>query len=247
MLVIAASDSSGGAGITRDVATLAELGAEARCAVTAVTVQTDREVLAVHALAPDLIAWQIRAALAAGDIGAVKIGLLGQPAAVGALLGTLPARDQTPIVLDPVLAASSGGMLLDREGQRALRTELLPRVTLLTPNIPEAAALLQQPLDAAGDLAIERLEEQAYQLLQLGPKAVLLKGGHARGAQVIDILAVQGEPPRHLTAPRIARQRRGTGCSLASAIAAHLAAGRSLVQACGEAQAYVGQTLRRIS
>lgn len=242
MLVIAASDSSGGAGLTRDVATLTELGVEVRCAVTAVTVQTDREVRAVHALAPELIAAQIRAALAAGDIGAIKVGMLGQREAVGALLETLPARDEVPIVLDPVLAASSGGTLLDQDGQRALRTELLPQVTLLTPNIPEAATLLQRPV---GDAGLEQLEEQARRLLQLGPRAVLLKGGHAQGAQVIDVLAVEGEPVRHLTIPRVPRQRRGTGCSLSSAIAAHLAAGRSLVQACSDAQAYVGQALER--
>jgi hydroxymethylpyrimidine/phosphomethylpyrimidine kinase len=242
VLIIAASDSSGGAGLTRDVATLAELGVEARCAVTAVTVQTDREVRAVHALAPELIAAQIRAALAAGDIGAIKVGMLGQREAVGALLETLPARDEVPIVLDPVLAASSGGTLLDEDGQRALRTELLPQITLLTPNIPEAAALLQRPI---GDAGIEQLEEQARRLLQFGPRSVLLKGGHAHGAQVIDLLAVEGQPVRHLTIPRVPRQRRGTGCSLSSAIAAHLAAGRSLVQACSDAQTYVGQALQR--
>ena len=245
MLIIAASDSSGGAGLTRDVATLTELGVEARCAVTAVTAQTDREVRAVHALAPELIVAQIRAALAAGDIGAIKVGMLGRREAVGALLETLPAREEVPIVLDPVLAASSGGALLDQDGQRALRTALLRRVTLLTPNIPEAAALLQRPVEAAGDDSIEQLEEQARRLLQLGPRAVLLKGGHAQGAQVIDVLAVEGEPVRHLTIPRVPRQRRGTGCSLSSAIAAHLAAGRSLVQACSAAQAYIGQALER--
>jgi hydroxymethylpyrimidine/phosphomethylpyrimidine kinase len=244
VLVIAASDSSGGAGLTRDVATLTELGTEARCAVTAVTVQTDLEVRATQAIAPDLIAAQIGAALACGDIGAIKIGMLGRREAVQAVLGALPARDEIPIVLDPVLTASSGGVLLDRDGQQALRTELLPRVTLLTPNIPEAAALLQQPTDA-DDPDIELLEEQARCLLRLGPKAVLLKGGHGRGAEVTDLLAVEHEPLRHLSAPRIARQRRGTGCSLASAIAAHLAAGRPLVQACRDAQAYVGQTLQR--
>jgi hydroxymethylpyrimidine/phosphomethylpyrimidine kinase len=245
VLIIAASDSSGGAGLTRDVATLAELGTETRCAVTAVTVQTDREVRATHVLAADLIAAQIRAALAAGDIGAIKIGMLGRRETVRAVLETLPPRADIPIVLDPVLLASSGGTLLDAEGRSALRSELLPRITLLTPNIPEAAALLDQPMDAEGDLAMELLEEQARALLRLGPSAVLLKGGHARGARVIDILAREGESLLHLAAPRIARQRRGTGCSLASAIAAHLAAGRSLVQACSDAQAYVGQALQR--
>lgn len=245
VLIIAASDSSGGAGLTRDVATLAELGTEARCALTAVTVQTDRHVGAIHALPPDLIAAQIRAALSAGAIGAIKIGLLARREAVAAVLETLPSRTEIPIVLDPVLAASSGGTLLDREGQGALCSELLPRITLLTPNIPEAAALLQEEHEPAGDAAIERLEAQARRLLRLGPEAVLLKGGHARGAQVSDILAVEGEPVRYLTAPRIPRQQRGTGCSLASAIAAHLAAGRSLVQACSDAQAYVGRRLQR--
>lgn len=245
VLVIAASDSSGGAGLTRDVATLAELGTEARCAVTAVTVQTDREVRAIHALAADLIGAQIRAALAAGDIGAIKIGMLARRASIEALLETLPPRAEVPIVLDPVLAASSGATLLDPEGERALRSELLPRVTLLTPNIPEASALLGETTQGADELPIERLEEQARRLLRLGPRAVLLKGGHAHGAQVTDILAVESEELRHLRTPRIPGQRRGTGCSLASAIAAHLAAGRSLVQACRDAQSYVGQTLQR--
>ena len=245
VLVIAASDSSGGAGLTRDVATLAELGVETRCAVTAVTVQTDREVRAIHSIDPELVTGQIRAALAAGDIGAIKIGMLGRRETVQAVIEALPARDAIPIVLDPVLAASSGGSLLDSEGQSTLRGELLPRVTLVTPNIPEAAALLQRPMDPSAEVPLKLLEEQARALLQLGPRAVLLKGGHAHGAQVIDILALGDGRLLHLTAPRIARQRRGTGCSLASAITAHLAAGRPLGQACSDAQAHVGQILQR--
>jgi hydroxymethylpyrimidine/phosphomethylpyrimidine kinase len=213
--------------------------------LTAVTVQTDREVRSIAPVSADLIAAQIRAALATAPVGAIKIGMLGRRAAIGALLETLPPREQIPSVLDPVLVASSGGMLLDVEGQRALCRELLPRVTLLTPNIPEAAALLQEPIDVECDLPQERLEAQARALLRLGPQAVLLKGGHARGAQVIDILAVAGEALLLLTTPRVPRQRRGTGCSLASAIAAHLAGGCSLVQACRAAQAYVGLTLQR--
>jgi hydroxymethylpyrimidine/phosphomethylpyrimidine kinase len=243
VLIIAASDSSGGAGLTRDVATLAELGTEARCAVTAVTVQTDSAVRATHALAPDLIGAQISAALEADDIGAIKIGMLARRETVQALIAALPSRERIPIVLDSVLAASSGGALLDAAGQKSLRAELLPRVSLLTPNIPEAAALLDQPLEA--DIALELLEEQARSLLRLGPRAVLLKGGHARGGEVTDILAIEGEPLRHLSVPRIPRQRRGTGCSLSSAIAAYLAAGCSLVEACREAQTYVAHTLQR--
>jgi hydroxymethylpyrimidine/phosphomethylpyrimidine kinase len=242
VLVIAASDSSGGAGLTRDIATLSELGCEARCALTAVTVQTDRELRAVYPLPPELIEAQIHSALESDDVGAIKIGMLGGRNSVAAVIASLPSRIQIPIVLDPVLAASSGGTLLDPDAQQLLREALLPRVSLLTPNIPEACALLQQ--ESIGR-DIDAVAEQALRLLRLGPEAVLLKGGHSEGEEVVDILVAHTHDPIRFTAPRIAVQRRGTGCSLASAIAANLAAGRSLVQACSGAQSYVRRRLNR--
>jgi hydroxymethylpyrimidine/phosphomethylpyrimidine kinase len=242
VLVIAASDSSGGAGLTRDIATLSELGCEARCALTAVTVQTDQELREVFPLPPELIEAQIHAALEIADIGAIKIGMLGRGSSVAAVIASLPSRAQVPIVLDPVLASSSGGCLLDQDGQQLLREALLPRVSLLTPNLPEACALLQQESIGAD---LDAVTEQALRLLRLGPGAVLLKGGHAEGEEVVDVLVTHGHDPIRFTAPRIPAQRRGTGCSLASAIAAQLAAGRSLVQACSAAQSHVRRRLNR--
>jgi hydroxymethylpyrimidine/phosphomethylpyrimidine kinase len=242
VLVVAASDSSGGAGLTRDVATLRELGMEARCAVTAVTVQTDAELRAVHHLPPELVQAQIRAALAAGDIGAIKIGMLGRQATVQAVIDVLPPRERIAIVLDPVLQSSSGGVLLDQPGQRLLREQLLARVSLLTPNIPEAAALLGE----APGIDEGALTEQAVRLQRLGAQAVLLKGGHAAGERVSDILVVDGEPVMQLCGPRLRAQRRGTGCSLASAIAAELARGQTLLAACSAGQHHVRAALEAL-
>jgi hydroxymethylpyrimidine/phosphomethylpyrimidine kinase len=241
VLVIAATDSSGGAGVTRDVETLTELGTPARCAVTAVTVQTDAQVRAIHALPAELVRAQIVAALEGGGIGAVKIGMLASAAAVRAVAEALPSR----------------GALLDSEGVALLRSLLAPRVTLLTPNLPEAAALLAQAPATSEAMQIAQLRA----LLALGPMAVLLKGGHptetadrvtdrlliARadsGARPVADSSAADEVIR-FEVPRVPAQRRGTGCSASSAIAAHLAAGESLTQACAAAQEYVAAALRR--
>ncbi len=243
VLVIAATDSSGGAGLTRDVETLTQLGIPARCAVTAVTVQTDAQLRAVHAVPPALVRAQIAAALEGGAIGAVKIGMLASAATVQAVAEALP-RTAIPIVLDPVLAASSGGALLDPEGEALLRRALIPRVTVLTPNLPEAAALLGQPLAASEAAQLAQLQA----LIALGPAAVLLKGGHApapAGSVIDQLLLADGEAVIRLEVARVAARRRGTGCSASSAIAAYLAAGRPLVEACRAAQQYVAAALRR--
>jgi hydroxymethylpyrimidine/phosphomethylpyrimidine kinase len=179
---------------------------------------------------------QLQGALASGPVGAVKIGMLGTAAIVDAVASALPARESVPIVLDPVLVSSSGGMLLDEAGRERLRCGLLPRVTLLTPNIPEAAALLGE--EPVGD---ERARlAQARALLRLGCEAVLLKGGHAIGPTVLDLLIGPGGEVVRLASPRVPVQAaRGTGCQLASAIAAGLASGRGLADACRAAQDYV--------
>jgi hydroxymethylpyrimidine/phosphomethylpyrimidine kinase len=234
VLVIAGSDSSGGAGIARDLATLAALKVRSLCAVTAVTVQSSERVLAVHPLSAELVAAQVAAACAAGAPGAVKIGMLANAAIVRAVAAVLPAR--VPVVLDPVLAASSGGELLDAAGRVAL-PELLPQVTLLTPNIPEAARLLgvAPACDEQGLLA------QARALLALGPEAVLIKGGHGQGGEAIDLLVTRAHEPQRLCAPRRAGTRRGTGCALASAIAAFLAQGLTLAESCARGKRYVSE------
>jgi hydroxymethylpyrimidine/phosphomethylpyrimidine kinase len=241
VLVIAGSDSSGGAGLVQDVRTLARFGAQVMCAVTAVTVQSDSRVTAVHPVPPDTVRAQIEAALATGRVGAIKIGMLGTRAIALTVAACLPPREQVPIVLDPVLASSSGAALLDAGGREALRDNLVPRATLVTPNIPEAAALLGTEPAATE----EELLRQAHAWLALGPAAVLIKGGHGSASEAVDLLLSAGHSPRRLIAPRIAKTQRGTGCALASGIAAGLAKGLELGDACARAKRHVLELLQQ--
>jgi hydroxymethylpyrimidine/phosphomethylpyrimidine kinase len=208
--------------------------------VTAVTAQTDAEVTAVTLQAPELVRAQIAAALATQRARAIKIGMLGSGALVVAVAAALPAEAATPLVLDPVLAASSGRALLDAAGRAALRAELLPRATLLTPNIPEAAALLHTTEAASAAEIIA----QGRALCGLGPQAVLMKGGHATGTDATDWLVCRDGSVREFTLPRHAATRRGTGCALASGIAAGLALGLALAPACERAKQHVTGLLR---
>lgn len=240
VLVIAGTDSSGGAGLTRDVATLARFGIEALCAVTAVTAQTDTAVMAVERLPPLLVRAQIAAALATTRVRAIKIGMLADAEIVTAVHAALPP-EHAPIVLDPVLAASSGGELLDTEGRTALRERLLPRTTLLTPNISEAAMLL----GTAPATDEEQMVAQGRALCALGARAVLMKGGHAGGPLAIDWLVTGAGGIESFSAPRMPVERRGTGCALASAIAAGLASGLGLAAACDAAKRHITQVLRQ--
>ena len=240
VLVIAGSDCSGGAGLARDLHTLARFGAEAMCAVTAVTVQSDSRVSAVHPLPPQLVRAQIEAALATGRVGAIKIGMLGTGAVALAVAACMPPRERVPMVLDPVLASTSGAALLDARGREALREQLVPRATLVTPNIPEAALLLGiEPATTE-----EEVLRQAHAWLALGPAAVLIKGGHGSGGEAVDLLVSAQAPPRRLVAVRSARTHRGTGCALASGIAAGLAAGIELGDACARARRHVLELLQ---
>jgi hydroxymethylpyrimidine/phosphomethylpyrimidine kinase len=238
VLVIAGSDSSGGAGITRDAQTLARLGGRVLPVLTAVTVQTDARVSAVQVLPAQLVRAQMAAAFSTQTVQAIKTGMLATRAIVLAVVAALPAAPP-PIVVDPVLSSSSGEELLDSAGREALCTALLPRTSLLTPNIPESAALLgTQPATTE-----DQLLRQAQALLGLGPAAVLLKGGHAEGPEVVDLLLMRQAAPLWLRAPRINATRRGTGCALASAIAAGLGSGLDLPAACAQARAHVLQLL----
>ena len=240
VLVIAGVDSSGGAGLSRDVHTLARLGAEALCAVTAVTVQTDARVEAVELMAPALVRAQIAAALATGRVRAIKIGMLGARATVEAVAAGLPARAAVPMVLDPVLASTSGGALLDEAGREALCALLVPRATVLTPNIPEAAELLGAPPACCE----EELIAQAHALCALGAAAVLMKGGHAAGPLATDLLVSREAGVRRFAAPRSGVRHRGTGCALAAGIAAGLAANMELGAACARAKRHVIELLQ---
>jgi hydroxymethylpyrimidine/phosphomethylpyrimidine kinase len=240
VLVIAASDSSGGAGLTRDVEVLAHFGCDVLCAVTAVTAQTDSQVTAIHVVPAPVVGTQISAAFATHRVGAIKIGMLANAATVHAVAQALPPRNLMPLVLDPVLTSSSGAVLLDAPGREALRSELLARTSLLTPNIPEAALLLgEEPANS-----LDEMQRQARALLDLGPAAVLMKGGHAQGDTAVDVL-VSADGVRMFSAPRVAGTRRGTGCALASAIAAGIAQGLVLADACEQGKAYVTAMLRR--
>jgi hydroxymethylpyrimidine/phosphomethylpyrimidine kinase len=240
VLVIAGTDSSGGAGLSRDVHTLAHLGANALCAVTAVTAQSDTQLLAVEVLPAELVRAQIAAALGGGTVRAVKTGMLATGATVEVVADTLAAHASLALVVDPVLAASSGGELLDARGREALVDRLLPRATLLTPNIPEAAALLGSRPGSSE----EELLEQARALCARGARAVLLKGGHADGAQAVDWLVTRDRGVQRFSAPRAPVQMRGSGCALAAAVAAGLATGLALESACERAKRHVTELLQ---
>ncbi|WP_027236954.1 bifunctional hydroxymethylpyrimidine kinase/phosphomethylpyrimidine kinase [Leisingera caerulea] len=231
ILAIGGTDSSGGAGLTRDTAMAAELGTAVRPVVTAVTVQTNETVLDVHPCPPPRVADQARAALATPALpGAVKIGMLGSAAVAEAVDAALPAG--LPIVLDPVLKASSGGTLMEADGFGAL----LRRAALVTPNLAELEVL-------SGVLGSP--EAQAAALLTQGARAVLVKGGHGTGAESVDLLFTAEDAPAPFAAPRLAVSKRGTGCSLATAIACHLAKGDSLQEACRHGKDAVHCWLRR--
>lgn len=222
-LTIAGSDSGGGAGVQADLKTFSALGVYGTSAITAITAQNTCGVLAVETLAPALVVAQIASVLADIRIDAVKIGMLATPAVIAAVAEALQSWTG-PVVLDPVMVAKSGDALLQEDAIAALTRFLLPRADLLTPNLPEAARLLDQPIAAT----LAEAEAQGFALLDLGARAVLMKGGHAAGPICTDLLITR-DGVVALTAPRIATgNTHGTGCSLSSAIAAELAKGQSL-------------------
>lgn len=233
ILIVAGSDSSGGAGLQADVKTVTMLGGYAATAVTAVTVQDTRGVSAIHPVPPALVAAQVRSVL--GDIGAdaVKLGMLGDAGVVAAVADAL--HDVTvPVVLDPVMVAKGGAALLTGDAVAALVARLLPLAAVVTPNTPELAAL------AGSDVADEAGVLRAAQaLLDRGARAVLAKGGHLAGDEVVDWL-VTPDFRQRFAAPRIAtRHTHGTGCTLASALATGLGAGLPLAEAAARARDYV--------
>lgn len=238
VLVIGGSDSSGGAGVARDLRTLFDLGMHGVAVITGVTAQTHAEVRGIHMVPPAFVGDQISAALASNPVRAIKIGMLGTAETVEAVAARLP-RGQVPIVLDPVLAASSGGCLLDEAGRAALVERLFPLATLVTPNVPEAALLLGQLLGQPATPDAALIGRYGSELLKLGPAAVLVKGGHAEGDEAIDFLLPKIGNVVTLRGPRLPGSLRGTGCALASAIAVGLASGSSLAVACWDAKRYV--------
>jgi len=222
-LTIAGSDSGGGAGIQADLKTFSALGVFGCSVITAVTAQNTSAVTAVHAVPPDIVVAQIDAVFGDIDIDAVKVGMLSDPDLVGAVTDALSSFDG-PIILDPVMVAKSGTCLLSKEAVSALRDRLLPKSTIVTPNIPEAAALLDAH-EAASDA---ELRAQGRRILSLGAQAVLVKGGHGAAPVCTDwLIAEDGETS--FVADRIkTRNTHGTGCSYSSAVAAGLAKGQCL-------------------
>lgn len=238
-LTIAGSDSSGGAGIQADLKTFAALGVYGASAITALTAQNTRAVTAIHAVPADFVRAQIDAVFSDLDVGAVKIGMVGQLAAIEAIAEALQHWSPRHVVLDPVMVATTGKRLLAPDAIDGLRTKLIPLASLITPNLPEAAALLNEPL-AEGEAAIEA---QGKRLLAFGCPAVLIKGGHGQGNESIDTL-VRAGGTLALPAPRIATENtHGSGCSLSSAIAAELAKGAALETAVRNAKAFVSAAI----
>jgi hydroxymethylpyrimidine/phosphomethylpyrimidine kinase len=234
-LTIAGSDSSGGAGIQADLKTFAALGVYGASVITALTAQNTRGVSAIHDVPADFIAAQIDAVFSDLDVRAVKIGMLSQAASIEAVAAGLDRHGARNIVLDPVMIAASGDRLLAPEAVASLRRLLIPRALVVTPNLPEAAALL----DTKPARNEAEMEAQARELLTLGAPNVLIKGGHSEGPDSVDLLVGHSETVR-VAAKRIATQNtHGTGCTLSSAIAAGLAKGLDLKAAVQAAKAYV--------
>ena len=234
-LTIAGSDSSGGAGIQADLKAFSALGVYGASVITALTAQNTQGVQGVHDVPPGFIAQQIDSVFTDLAVGAVKIGMLSKAATIEAVAAGLDRHGAQKVVLDPVMVATSGDRLLAPAAIEALRSELLPRALLLTPNLPEAAALLDEPM-AEDETA---MKEQAARLLALGPRAVLVKGGHAEGAESVDILADASGIRRYAARRTATGNTHGTGCTLSSAVAACLSLGLDLNAAVAEAKAYV--------
>lgn len=238
-LTIAGSDSSGGAGVQADLKTFSALGVYGASVIVALTAQNTRGVTAIHDVPADFIAAQIDAVYSDLAVCAVKIGMLSNRAAIHAVAAGLGRHKAKNIVLDPVMIATSGDRLLAPDAVDALRDELIPRALIVTPNLPEAAALVGAPL-ARNET---EMEAQAREILSLGARRVLIKGGHAEGDEAVDLLI--GESGVHrVFARRIAtKNTHGTGCTLSSAIAAHLALGRDIETAVREAKQYVTRAI----
>ena len=238
-LTIAGSDSGGGAGIQADLKTFAAHGVFGTSAITAVTAQNTVGVTVVKALPADLVTAQIEAVVS--DIGthAVKTGMLANAAIVEAVAAAIASLDLPYVVVDPVMFAKSGDALLEPEAVAALRTELLPRAFVVTPNVPEAEALADMTIPT-----VKEARRAARRIRELGPQAVVIKGGHLDGDDIVDVFW-DGRKLVELRGPRVqSASTHGTGCTFASAIAANLALGVPLVTAVEAAKAYVAGAIR---
>lgn len=234
ILAIAGSDSSGGAGIQADIKTITMLGGYAMTAVTAITAQNTTGVQAVAALAPEIVAQQIASCTSDIGVDAIKIGMLHDAEVIAAVAAAIEGL-AVPVVLDPVMVATSGAALIDPAALAAMRACLFPGATLITPNLPELAALAGRAFHG-----VAAMTAAAEELAEASGAAVLAKGGHGEGERVTDVLVVPGEAPLAFDHLRIdTRHTHGTGCTLSSAIATLLGRGLPLDEAVGEARAFV--------
>ena len=235
VLTIAGSDSGGGAGIQADLKTFAALGCYGMSAITALTAQNTVGVQGIHAVPPAFLKSQLQSVIEDIGVDAVKIGMLHEPGVVEVVAWAIEHYHLQRVVLDPVMVATSGDRLIADATVRVLVDQLFPLATVITPNLDEAALLLERSIHSVDDLSAA-----AHALLAQGAQAVLLKGGHLPGEQVVDILARSGQADMVLASTRIpSRNTHGTGCTLSSAIAAQLALGLPLEQAVRAARAYI--------
>jgi hydroxymethylpyrimidine/phosphomethylpyrimidine kinase len=240
VLSIAGSDSGGGAGIQADLKTIAALGCYGMTAITALTAQNTTGVRAIHGVPAQMLADQIDAVV--GDIGvdAVKVGMLHAPEIVRTVAAAIDRHRLQRVVLDPVMIATSGAVLIGEDAVSVLVRELFPKAVVITPNLDEAALLVGRPLGNEADM-----EAAARQLLEMGARAVLVKGGHLTGDIVSDLLLERDGDPCWMRGVRIhSPNTHGTGCTLSSAIAAHLALGADLPEAMQRAREYVRGALQ---
>ena len=239
VLSIAGSDSGGGAGIQADLKTFSVLGCYGMTAVTALTAQNTTGVQAIHGVPASFLKAQLQSVLDDIGVDAVKIGMLHSPDVVEVVAWAIDHYGLKQVVLDPVMVATSGDRLIAEETVSVLVKELFPRVQLVTPNLDEASLLLQQTLTE-----VDQLHNAAHALLDMGAKAVLLKGGHLPGDVLCDVLQTPGNDAVVFEATRIhSRNVHGTGCSLSSAIAAHLASGKTMADAVAAARAFIRRAI----
>ena len=236
VLSIAGSDSGGGAGIQADLKTFSALGCYGMTAITAITAQNTCGVTGIHGIPPEMLKAQIDAVVQDIGVDAVKIGMLHSPEVVRVVADAIRTYQLPHVVLDPVMVATSGDRLIAQETVAVLVQELFPLAEVVTPNLDEAGWLLGRRIEG-----VDSLDDAAQDLLRLGANAALLKGGHLPGDWVVDVLALRGQPQmQRLESQRITTHNgHGTGCTLSSAIASHLALGLPLAQAVAQARGYI--------
>ena len=237
ILIIAASDSCGGAGIEIDLKCAAAHGVHGTCAITGVTAQNTYEVTAIQSIEPSVVQAQIDAVFADISPAAIKIGMLGNADVAQAVVTALEAHPEIPVVLDPVLVATSGATLTETSVFELVRDTLVPHATIVTPNIPEAGKLTGVDVHDATSM-----QQAARAFLDSGAHAVLVKGGHEQADLLVDRLYSDNEV-REFVSPRLPGEYHGTGCALSTAIACNLACGKSLVDSVRDAHDFIARAL----